>query len=240
MLQTSSHCPVAKSGCSEKTDWDRSVGTHKTLLRQPLHQDMGLSYQSPFKRLNWCRVNKQTVKEMAEVLIPFYLFPLLLVFPLPQFWALVASPGVLKQQSSKDCWSGPMLGSIFSRYDCLFQGGGGGRQVEGNSSVSAIINPHQPPGSKRLKSFLITEGRAYNKQCGITAWEAQILSITSKFPELPHQNNYIIKADETRAFQGGQSWRNKKVSRERCRGGSPPSHSVWILACIKYRHNNKQ
>lgn len=53
------------------------MGTHKTLLRHPLHQDMGLSYWSPFKRLNWCRVNKQTVKEMAEILIPFHLFCLL-------------------------------------------------------------------------------------------------------------------------------------------------------------------
>lgn len=115
-LQMSSRCPVAKSGCSEKTDWDRSVGTHKTLLRHPLHQDVGLSYWPPFKRLNWCRVNKQIVKEVAEILIPFHLFRLLLFFPLPQFWASVPSPEVLKQQSSKDRWSGSMLGSIFSRY----------------------------------------------------------------------------------------------------------------------------
>lgn len=126
-LQMSSHCPVAKSGCSEKTDWDRSVGTHKTLLRHPLHQDMGLSYWSPFKRLNWCRVNKQTVKEMAEILIPFHLFCLLLFFPLPQFWASVPSSEVLKQQSSKDRWSGSMLESIFSRYmiACSREEGGG-------------------------------------------------------------------------------------------------------------------
>lgn len=115
-LQTSSRCPVAKSGCSEKTDWDRSVGKHKTLLRHPLHQDTGLSYWSPFKRLNRCRVNKQTVKETAEILIPFRLFRLLLFFPLPQLWALVPSPEVLKQQNSKDrCW-GSMLRSVFSRY----------------------------------------------------------------------------------------------------------------------------
>uniref|UniRef100_A0A8C3JYV1 Uncharacterized protein n=1 Tax=Calidris pygmaea TaxID=425635 RepID=A0A8C3JYV1_9CHAR len=36
---------------------------------------MGLSYWPPFKRLNWCRVNKQTVKETAEILFPFHLFP---------------------------------------------------------------------------------------------------------------------------------------------------------------------
>lgn len=122
-LQTSSCCPVAKPGCSEKTDWDRSVGTHKTLLRHPeiywvneLHQDMWLRYRSPFKRLNWCCVNKQTVKEMAETLFPSHLFPLLLLLPLSHFWASVPSPKVLKQQSSKVLWGGSMLGSIFSRY----------------------------------------------------------------------------------------------------------------------------
>lgn len=91
-----------------------------------------------------------------------------------------------------------------SIHDCLFQGGGV-RQVQGTSSASAITKPHQPPGCKMLKSFLITEGRAYNSQCGIPAWEAQILRITSKLPESPHQNNCIIKAAETRAFRGGQS-----------------------------------
>lgn len=122
-LQTSSRCPVPTPGCSEKTDWDRSVGTHKTLFRHPeiywvneLHQDMGLRYWSPFKRLNRCRVNKQTVKEMAETLFPSHLFPLLLLFPLSHFWASVLSPKVLKQQSSKVLWRRSMLGSIFSQY----------------------------------------------------------------------------------------------------------------------------
>lgn len=161
-LQMSSRCPVAKSGCSEKTDWDRSVGKHKTLLRHPLHQGTGLSYWSPFKRLNRCRVSKQTVKEMAEILIPFHLFRLLLFFPLPQLRASVPSPEVLKQQSSKDRCPGSMLGSIFSRYTiaCSREEG------EGRLKATALYQQSQthinPQGLKGCKSFLITEGRAYN------------------------------------------------------------------------------
>lgn len=136
-LQMSSHCPVAKSGCSEKTNWDRSVGTHKTLLRHPLHQDMGLSYWSPFKRLNWCRVNKQTVKEMAEILIPFHLFRLLQFFPLPQFWASVPNPEVLKAAEQQRSLVGINARVNFlSIHDCLFQGGGGRQEL--------CISNHKP------------------------------------------------------------------------------------------------
>lgn len=132
-LQMSSCCPLAKTGCCEKTDWDRSVGTYKTPLRHleiyqvnELHQDMGLSYWSPFKRLNWCCVNKRTVKEKAEILFPFHLFPLLLFLsPLPPFWALVPSPKFLKRHSSKDCWREIDVRINFLLIpDCLFQRGG--------------------------------------------------------------------------------------------------------------------
>lgn len=142
--------PAAKTHCSEKTDWDRSVGTHKALLRHPeiywvneLHQDLGLSYWSPFKRLNWCHVNKQTVKEMAETFFPFHLFPLLLLLPLLHLWALVTSPRVYSSTATRSARI-----NVPSIHDCLFQGEGKVKVRALSQQSGAHISPQGVKGCK--------------------------------------------------------------------------------------------
>ena len=157
------------------------MGIYKTLLRHleiywvnELHQDMGLSFWSPFKRLNWCRVNKQTDGRNPSP-FPFLLFAA--AFSSAPFLSLGTKPQGFKAAQQQGSLEGINARINFlSIHDRLFQGERR-RPGEGKSSMSAITNPHQPPGCKRLQSFMITYGRAKeNKQCcGIPAWEAQIL-----------------------------------------------------------------
>lgn len=133
------------------------MGTHKTLLKHPeiyrvneLHQDMGLSYWSPFKRLNWCRVNKQTVKEMAENPFPFPSLPFAAAFSSVPFLSLGTKPQGFKAAGQQGSLEGINARINFlSIHDCPFQG-------EGRVKAKALTQqsrPHiSPQGVKGCKA----------------------------------------------------------------------------------------